>query len=71
MVGSIKPIREIIIAVCCVAEMVEIRIPKASEVMINKMLSNPNKNKLPFTGTLKINMLNNTITTALITDRKM
>ena len=71
MVGNIKPIREIIIAVCCVADMVEIKIPKASDVMINRTLSIPNKNKLPLTGTLNTKMLNKTMTTALITDRKM
>ncbi len=71
MVGNIKPIREIIIAVCCVAERVEIKIPKANDVMINSTLSIPNRNKLPLTGTLKTKMLNNTITTALITDRNM
>ena len=45
--GSINPIREIIIAVCCVAEIVEIKIPNANAEMINKMLSKPSKNKLP------------------------
>lgn len=45
--GSINPINEIIMAVCCVAEMVEIKIPKANAEMINKILSNANKNRLP------------------------
>ena len=69
--GSINPIKEIIIAVCWVAEMVEINIPKAKALMINNILSKANKNKLPCTGILKIKMLNNTITTALIMDRKI
>ena len=45
--GRINPIKEIIIAVCCVAEIVEINIPKANAVIMNKTLSKPNKNKLP------------------------
>ena len=71
MVGNIKPIKEIIIAVCCVADMVEIKIPNANDEIINSTLSIPKRNKLPFTGTLKTKMLNNTITMALITDRNM
>ena len=71
MVGSINPINEIIIAVCCVAETVEIKIPNDKEVMINKTLSKANKNKLPCTGILKIKMLNITITTALMMDRNI
>ena len=47
MVGNMSPINEIIIAVCCDAEMVEIKMPNASDVMMNKTLSNPNKIKLP------------------------
>ena len=47
MTGSINPISEIIIAVCCVAETVEIKIPSDKEVMINKTLSKASKNKLP------------------------
>lgn len=69
--GSINPIKEIIIAVCCVSEMVEINIPKASDEIINKILSKPNKKKLPCTGILKTKMLNKIITTALITDKRM
>ena len=69
--GSINPINEIIIAVCCVAEIVEINIPKAKDVMMNNTLSKPSKNKLPWTGILKMNMLSKTITIALIIDRKI
>ena len=47
MVGNINPIKEIIIAVCCVAETVEIKIPSDKEVMINKILSKASKNRLP------------------------
>ena len=43
IVGSISPINEIIIAVCCVFEIVEIRIPNDKDVMMNNTLSNPNK----------------------------
>ena len=51
--GSIKPNNEIIIAVCCESAIVEISIPKERAVMMNKMLSNANKNKLPTIGILK------------------
>ena len=69
--GSISPIKEIIIAVCWVAEIVEMRIPNESAVMINKILSTANKNKLPCTGILKTKILIKIITMALITDRKI
>ena len=45
--GSIRPIKEIIIAACWVSAIVEINIPKDNEVIINKTLSAPNKNRLP------------------------
>ncbi len=48
--GNINPIKEIIIADCCVFEIVEIKIPKDSAFTMNKTLSKPNKNKLPLTG---------------------
>ena len=41
--GSIKPIKEIIIAVCWVSEIVEIKIPNVNEVRMNKTLSNPSE----------------------------
>ena len=69
--GSINPIKEIIMAVCCVAEIVEIKIPKARALIINRILSKANKNKLPCTGMLKINMLNTTIIMALTIERKI
>ena len=68
--GNINPIKEIIIAVCCVSDIVEIKIPKANAVIINKTLSNPNKIKLPWTGILNIKMLKTIMTIALITDKK-
>ena len=69
--GSINPIKEIIIAVCCVAEIVEIKIPNAKEVMMNNTLSKPNNIRLPCTGILKMKMLNITMTMALIIDRNI
>lgn len=45
--GSINPIREAIIAVCCELESVEISIPSESAVMMNRMLSRASKNILP------------------------
>lgn len=51
--GSIKPNNEIIIAVCCESVTVDISIPKERAVMMNKILSNANKNKLPTIGILK------------------
>ena len=69
--GSIKPINEIIIAVCWVEDTVEIKMPNDNALMIKSTLSNPSKNKLPSTGILNIKMLNKTMTTALITDKNM
>lgn len=50
--GSINPISDSISAACWVFEIVDINTPRVSEVMINKMLSNANKNKLPVQGSL-------------------
>ena len=50
IVGSINPISEIIIAFCCVFVIVDINIPKESDVIINKMLSADSNSKLPFNG---------------------
>ena len=69
--GSINPINEIIKAVCCVSEMVEIKTPNVSEMIMNNILSKPSRNKFPSTGMLKIKMLKTTITTALINDKNM
>ena len=59
--GNIKPINEIIMAVCCEFEMVEINIPNESAVMMNRILSNPNKKRLPFIGIPKTKKPNNKI----------
>ena len=45
--GSISPISDIISAACWVFARVDINTPRAKEVMINKMLSTPKRNKLP------------------------
>ena len=52
--GSINPIKESIIAVCCEFETVEIKIPNESAVMINRILSKVNKKRLPLIGIPKI-----------------
>jgi hypothetical protein len=41
--GSINPIREIIIAVCCELEIVEINIPNERAVIMKSMLSKASK----------------------------
>ena len=69
--GSIKPIKDIIIAVCWVEDTVEIKIPNDNAFIMNNTLSNPSKNKLPSTGILNMKILSKTITTAFITDKNM
>ena len=69
IVGNIKAKSESIRAVCCVSEMVEIKTPKASEVMVNSMLCAKSKNKLPATGTLKTTLATPKISTTLKKDR--
>ena len=69
--GSINPISEIIRAACWVFAIVEINTPRVNEVIINKMLSIPSKNKLPLTGTLNTKMLKTMMTTALIIDKNI
>ena len=69
--GNINPIKEIIIAVCWVSEMVEINIPSDKALIIKRTLSKPNKNRLPATGMSNIKMLNNTMTTAFMMDKKI
>ena len=51
--GSMSPNNEIIIAVCCESDKVEINIPNAKAHIINKTLSTANKNRLPSIGILK------------------
>ena len=69
--GNINPNNEIIIAVCCEFEIVEMRIPNESAVIIKRTLSNASKNKLPSIGILNTKKPNATITTALMIDRKI
>jgi hypothetical protein len=71
IVGNINPIKEIIMAVCWVADSVEIKIPKAKDVIINKILSKANKIKLPSIGILNTKTLNKTMTIALIIDKRI
>ena len=71
MTGSINPISEIIIAVCCEFETVEINIPNESAEMINKILSKANKSKLPSSGILNTKNPKSTIIVALIIERKI
>ena len=52
--GSMSPNNEIIIAVCCESEMVEIKMPSAKAQIMNKMVSKASKNKLPSIGILKM-----------------
>ena len=68
--GSINPINEIIMAVCCVLETVEIKMPNESAVIMNKILSKANKKILPLIGIPKMKYPMKTITIALIIDRK-
>jgi hypothetical protein len=63
---SINLIREIIIAVCCELEMVEISIPSESAVIVKRIFSKASKNILPSIGMLKTNTPRTTITVALI-----
>ena len=45
--GSISPINEIIIAICCELDIVEIKIPNDKAVMMNNTVTNASKNRLP------------------------
>ena len=45
--GSINPINEIIIAVCCELDTVDIKIPNESAVTMNKTVSKANNIKFP------------------------
>lgn len=51
--GNMRPKSEIIIAVCCVSDKVEINIPNANAHTINKILSMANRNRLPSMGISK------------------
>jgi len=69
--GNINPNNEIIMAVCCELDKVEIKIPNANAQTINKTLSMANKNRLPSIGILNTKKPKSRITVALITDKKM
>ena len=69
--GNISPNSEIIIAVCCESDKVEIKIPSANEQTMNRTVSNASKNRLPSMGILNTKKLKSNITAALITDKKM
>ena len=71
MTGSINPIKEIIMAVCCELEMVEIRIPNDSAEMMNKILSKANKNKFPSIGILNTKKPKSKIIVELMIERKI
>lgn len=69
--GNINPNNDIIIAVCCEFETVEMSIPNESAVIIKRTLSNASKNKLPSIGILNTKKPKETITTAFIMERKI
>src|SRR5680860_87196 len=69
--GSINPIKEIIMAVCWVSEMVEIKIPNAKEVTINKIVSRANRITLPSMGISNTKYPKSKITMAFMIDRNM
>ena len=70
IVGSIKPINETIIAVCCEAVELEMSNPSDKEVIINKALSANNRKMLPFIGISSKKTLNTSIIIRLINERK-
>ena len=67
--GSINPMSDINIAVCCELETVEINIPNESAAMMNKMLSKAKKNQLQLMGILNTKNPKSKITVALIMDK--
>lgn len=69
--GSINPIKDSIIAVCCELETVDINMPKESAVVINKTLSNASRNRFPSTGILNTKKPKSRIIAALIIDKKI
>ena len=69
IVGSIKPNKDSINAVCCVSETVEINTPKLSAVMMNSRLSSNRSMILPLTGTWKMMYAINRINAALNMDK--
>ena len=69
--GSMSPKSEIIMAVCCELDKVEIKIPSVKAQIMNKTLSKASKNKLPSMGISNTKKPKSKITTALIKDKKM
>ena len=67
--GSIKPIREIIMAVCCVWETVEIKIPNESAETMNNRVSKASKNKLLLMGILNTKNPKSKMIVALMMDK--
>ena len=71
MTGSINPIKESIIAVCCELETIDINIPNESAVIMNKILSNANKNRLPSIGILNTKKPKSKMIVALMMDKNI
>ena len=69
--GSIRPNKEIIMAVCCEFETVEINMPNERAEIMNKTLSKASKNKLPSTGILNTKKPKSKIMVAFMMDRKI
>src|SRR6478736_1006961 len=68
IVGKNKPIIEISIAVCCEFAIDDISKPNDKQVMVNKILSPPNNNRLPFIGTPSTKTLSNKMLVMLMMD---
>ena len=66
IVGIINAINETIIAVCCVSVLVEIKMPKESEVKTNNTHIPINNARLPTIGISNTKTLTNKMITALI-----
>ena len=69
--GNMSPKSEIIMAVCCESDKVEIKIPSVRAQMMNKTLSKANRNKLPSMGISNTKKPKSKITAALIMDRNI
>jgi hypothetical protein len=69
--GSISPNKEIIMAVCCELETVEINMPNERAEIMNKILSNASNNKLPSMGILNTKKPKSKIIVAFMMDRKI
>jgi hypothetical protein len=67
IMGSMKKKIAVIIACCCVREIVEIKSPNPSVVMRKMRLRNRSRSTPPFTGRLKTSDAKNTTRTTSIT----